>query len=94
MPVLSNRKNLQALLYHIKSDKRLHPGYEIYIIKQAYKECARDKLVDRTATCHEQRNTACNNGKVLKLERWDIGILPVPTVTMGIFLMHSFWFFR
>lgn len=30
--------------------------------ENTYKECVRDKLVDRTATCQ--------NGKVLMLDRW------------------------
>ena len=35
--------------------------FQTSIIKPTYKECARDKLVDRTATC---------SSKVLKLDRW------------------------
>ena len=45
-----------------------------------YKECARDKLDDRTATCPL--------GKVLKLERWLRSYMKnrQPIVTMGFFI--------
>ena len=47
------------------------------IIITSYKECVRDKLDDRTATCL---------GKVLKLDRWEwILNLSVSSVTMGLF---------
>ena len=45
-----------------------------------HKECARDKLDDRTATCPQ--------GKVLKLERWLRSYMETrqPIVTMGFFI--------
>ena len=44
-------------------DKSDFSGYDTH----TYKECARDKLDDRTATCRE--------GKVLRLERWVIEVI-------------------
>ena len=45
------------------------------IIFPSYKECVRDKLADRTATCP--------NGKVLKLERWENGLKNSPVGFVG-----------
>ena len=39
-----------------------------------YEECVRDKLDDRTATCK------C---KVLKLERWVLKMIEIPSKSMG-----------
>ena len=56
-------------------DKSDFSGYDTH----TYKECARDKLDDRTATCRE--------GKVLRLERWGYRgyLFTVPSLPMGLF---------
>ena len=61
-----------------KSEKRTCFSKIMCYHKVAYEECARDKPVDRTATCRK--------GKVLKLDRLVIKIFEHLSETMGAFL--------
>lgn len=57
-----NKKFGFTVLFIVHTNSTIFTIENIYgMLKSTYKECARDKLVDHTATC---------NSKVLMLERW------------------------